>query len=303
MIYRQTNTHLRYKSYPISAHVDVFDPKDGGMRRRTVVEDGTSVFRFCSLHNHMAMELILVERGRIRAFTEQGMLCVEAGDILIFNPLEVHKITSWGDGEEVRYLVINFDLSVLRSKGGGVLEPILDDLETGKLRFDTLIGHNCREIDALAEHIRAALTAYIERAESPALYMHLLAQLLGVLSLLCEGGRLQDAAAQKLSRDTRFSQKVVRYVNAHYAESISTEQVAAHLHFNKSYFCRAFRQVFGQSFLEYLNEFRISLAKSLSVRDYGSLASIAEAVGYHNYTVFAKHFRQLTGEAPKDYYR
>lgn len=302
MIYRQSNTHLRYKSYPISAHIDVFDPENKGMCRRMVIEDGTSVFRFCSLHNHMAMEFILMERGRIRAFTEQGMLCVGEGDVLIFNPLEVHRITSWGDSADVRYLVINFDLSVLRSKGGGVLEPILDGLETGKLRFDTLIGHDCEESKALAEHIRAALTAYIEREESPALYMHLLAHLLGVLSLLCEGGRLQDAAGQKLSRDTRFSQKVVRYVNAHYAEPISTEQIAAHLHFNKSYFCRAFRQVFGQSFLEYLNEFRISLAKSMSVRDHGSLASIAEAVGYHNYTVFAKHFHRLTGEAPKDYY-
>ena len=303
MIYRQTNTHLKYKSYPISAHIDVFDPENDGMRRRTVVEDGTSVFRFCSLHNHMAMEFILVERGRLRAFTEQGMLCVGAGDVLIFNPLEVHRITSWGNGEDVRYQVINFDLSVLRSKGGGVLEPISDGLETGKLRFDTLIGHDCRESGALAVHIRAALSCYIEREESPASYMYLLAQLLSALSLLCESGRLKDAASQKLSRDTRFSQKVVRYVNAHYAEPISTEQIAAHLHFNKSYFCRTFRQVFGQSFLEYLNEFRISLAKSLSVRDYGSLASLAEAVGYHNYTVFAKHFRQLTGEAPKDFYK
>ena len=48
-----------------------------------------------------------------------------------------------------------------------------------------------------------------------------------------------------------------RYIEEHYQDEISLEQIAALYHFNASYFSTLFKQRFGISFSEYLSDIRI----------------------------------------------
>lgn len=46
-------------------------------------------------------------------------------------------------------------------------------------------------------------------------------------------------------------QLAVEYINAHYAEQLSLEQVAASVYLNPDYFSRAFKMETGQTFVNY----------------------------------------------------
>lgn len=302
MIYRQSNAHLKYEAYPLSAHTERYDPQDGSARKRFTDENGVSCFRFCALHNHLAMELILIEEGDLEVSTALGKITAGKGDVLVFNPFEVHACITKKTETPSQYAVVNFDLSMLRCRGSAVLDPMLDGLGNGDLRFVTHLPHNLDVAEAVGSHVREIMRQYGDRGDPPTAFLNIMQHLFGALSAFCAAGMLMRADEQTLSREVLFSQKVVRYVTEHYTEPLSTEQIARHLHFNKSYFCRMFRGVFGQSFGEYLNEFRISIARSLSAREFHNLSALSESVGYQNYTVFAKQFQKLTGHTPREYY-
>lgn len=52
--------------------------------------------------------------------------------------------------------------------------------------------------------------------------------------------------------------KVMSYVEEHYKENISLQDVSDFLGIGKEYFCRFFKKNMGISFLQYLNEVRLS---------------------------------------------
>ena len=55
--------------------------------------------------------------------------------------------------------------------------------------------------------------------------------------------------------------------------------------------------------MEYLSRYRITVAHSLSLDQYHSLGSLAEAVGFNTYNIFATYFKKYTGYTPKDYFK
>ena len=300
MIYKQSNT--QYVDYPLSSHTDRFDPNNEHQIQRLNAREDKSTYRFCSLHNHLAFEILLILQGRVNVQTGAGTFLAGCGEMFIFNPFEVHAVTTHGVDQTVSYRVINFDPSILLSKGSSTLDGLLNALEEGSLRFATHIPPTAPGAQELHAHVNRICDLYKDRDTSPACFLSLMAELFALLALLCNHQYLGKADKKNLSRTALFTQKVVRYVSEHYAEPISTEQIAAYLHFNKSYFCRMFKQAFGESFGEYLNGFRITVAKNLSVREYRSLAAIAEAVGYASYHVFSKNFRRVVGVSPSDYF-
>ena len=52
--------------------------------------------------------------------------------------------------------------------------------------------------------------------------------------------------------------KIISYVNEHYTEKLSLEEVANQVGFSREYFCRFFKKKMGVTFLEYQNEYRLS---------------------------------------------
>ena len=304
MIYQQNDRHLKYRQYPLSSHIDVFEPTKETKPTRLIVHNGVPCCRLCSLHNHRAVELILMLEGAVWAHTSEGDFEMCEGDIMAVNPFEVHQLVSKDITCKVRYLVINFDCSLLKSRGSTLLDEIADGLETSRYRIAQSIPANAPCADQLCQHMKRLYDIYIsETYDTPASTLAIYAEIFLLFSKLCDGGYFGESTKEGMSREVAFSQRVVQYVSEHYAEPLTTSAVSDYLHFNKSYFCRLFRQVFGESFQEYLNGFRISVAKSLPLSEYRTLSSIAEAVGYVNYTVFAKNFKELTGISPREYFR
>ena len=300
MIYKQSGT--QYVNYPLSAHTDRFDPTNERQLLRVQFHESGSLYRLCSLHNHLAFEILSIIEGEVQVQTDACTLEASAGDVLIFNPFEIHCVTTRNVEQRVIYHCVNFDPSLLCSRGSAVMDGVACDLAEGALRFPTRIGRTDALAPALRAHVERICTMYRKDDGSPTLYLSLMAELFAFLAALCQGGCLLCAEKRPLSKTALFSQKVVRFVSEHYTEPLSTEQIAAHLHFNKSYFCRLFRQTFGESFGDYLNEFRITVARNLSLHEYHTLSAIASAVGYASYPVFAKNFRRVLGVSPTEFF-
>lgn len=98
--------------------------------------------------------------------------------------------------------------------------------------------------------------------------------------------------------NNQFCREVFAFIQSYYAHEITSRHVADKLGYTQSYFCRLFKQQFGQSFRYYLMMYRISKAKQFFDEGCRSVTQTAEKVGFHNMSYFTQVFQQYTAACP-----
>ncbi|MBE6956703.1 MAG: AraC family transcriptional regulator [Ruminococcaceae bacterium] len=94
-----------------------------------------------------------------------------------------------------------------------------------------------------------------------------------------------------------------RYFAQHYNTPISIRDYAASQNVSISWFLRCFKQVTGQTPMQYILSLRITNAITLMRDTDWNLTQIATAVGYDNPLYFSRLFRKQKGMAPSTYRR
>lgn len=103
-------------------------------------------------------------------------------------------------------------------------------------------------------------------------------------------------------KTNRLTERVKEYVENYYDEDITLAEIADTLYVNKNYLSQLFKRVTGESFVNYLNNFRISKAKKLLREKKYMVYEVSEMVGYQNPTYFSQVFKAVTGCSPSEYY-
>ncbi len=96
---------------------------------------------------------------------------------------------------------------------------------------------------------------------------------------------------------------LIRYLNAHYTENITSEQIAERFEMNFDYLNRVFSSVTGNTIFYYINLLRISNAKQLITTTNLTFAEVAYLVGIEDRYYFTRLFKRYAGMTPTDYYR
>ena len=95
--------------------------------------------------------------------------------------------------------------------------------------------------------------------------------------------------------------EIQRYIYNHYSEPLTLNALSQIYNFSPIYMGRLFKQEVGISFNEYLNNYRIEVAKGLIENDNHMSYEISEMVGYKDINYFYKCFKRITGLTPKEY--
>lgn len=130
--------------------------------------------------------------------------------------------------------------------------------------------------------------------ESAAAYLSALLYALGET----ERAQKQQFRYVDTSSCTELTQRVVQYLEEHYAEDLSLDQLSAALDYNKSYLCVAFKKDTHLTILDCLNTIRIRRAAELLVYSEHSLAQVAEMCGFTSASNFNRVFLKYVGITP-----
>lgn len=90
----------------------------------------------------------------------------------------------------------------------------------------------------------------------------------------------------------------IRYVEQHFQENISLQDAAAYLGISREYFCRIFKKNMGISFLQYLNEVRLSKVYNDLQSTSFPISTIMERNGFTNQKLFNQSFKKMYGCTP-----
>jgi len=105
---------------------------------------------------------------------------------------------------------------------------------------------------------------------------------------------------ENLKQDSRV-EKMVRYINEHYAEDITRDTIASHVYLTANYVSKIFKSEKGCYLKDYINEVRINKAKELFKTTQMNVSEVAMAVGIDNFSYFSTLFRKAIGISPSSY--
>ena len=102
--------------------------------------------------------------------------------------------------------------------------------------------------------------------------------------------------------DSTFG-RVARYIDQHYAEDCSIEQLGHLFYLSPYHLSHMFRQKTGYSLKQYVLRRRIGEAQMRLVNSLDSVQTIAEAVGFEDASYFSRIFSKYIGLTPTEYRR
>lgn len=97
--------------------------------------------------------------------------------------------------------------------------------------------------------------------------------------------------------------RLLEYIQDHYADPITLTGVARQFHFNASYLSSYFASYNGEGFSEYLNKIRLEKAMELLLTTELTISEISASVGYSDQSYFTKVFKKQTGISPSQFRR
>lgn len=98
-----------------------------------------------------------------------------------------------------------------------------------------------------------------------------------------------------------YIRKAIAHIELNYANNITVNNLARTLAIDRSYLYRVFKEATGMSPKEYLNTYRLNVARSLLEETDYSIAEIALSAGFFSFSAFYRSFVQKYGKSPREY--
>ncbi|MGG1878847.1 AraC family transcriptional regulator [Paenibacillus cisolokensis] len=120
--------------------------------------------------------------------------------------------------------------------------------------------------------------------------------------------RLLYTLIAESSPDTRHDKRqalkrVKEYMNEHYDQDLSMDQLAELADLSPKYFVEVFKKTYGYSAMDYLGQVRMKKAKQLMLGSDSLLKEVAHSVGYKDEFYFSRKFKKAFGLSPSEYMR
>lgn len=96
-------------------------------------------------------------------------------------------------------------------------------------------------------------------------------------------------------------QKTLDYMEEHYEEALTVEQLSTIAHLSRFYYQRLFYRLTGYTVSEYLRSVRLKMAAGLLKADNGKIMDIAMQCGFSSHSTLTRAFRQCYGMSPAEY--
>ncbi len=251
-------------------------------------------------HWHEEWEAVRVARGQARVAAGEEKRTLNPGQACFINAGVVHAV--WGvPGTGCRLHSIVFHPRLV---GGGLDSVFWQDyvaplLESPAQRSVWLTGDALWQRKA-ADAIEAAWQAGVD--ETPG-YVFAVREELSrlVLALLAGGPEPQRRPSEKTVRDGARIKAMLQYVQARYAEPLTTAAIAQSALISESECLRCFRHTIGMPPLQYVRQLRLQQAARLLAGTEKKIGDIGAQCGFADTSYFTKTFREWKGCTPGEY--
>lgn len=247
-------------------------------------------------HRHDFIEIGIILDGKGEFSVDDKVFPVRKGDLLLFNPGMLHQSRRINEKEPATEFYAGFSNIHFRNME---YNQILFPHRTFLLRpKEKTFLH----LNRLAESMMAE-----SRSTQPGRYFMLKSYLTQMILLLYrEQAEQQNSTASGFIFESTGKkyvvEKIVDYLEDHYTEKISLDQIAQNMYLSPFYISRIFKSEVGDTPINYLINLRMEKARQLlREKPNCSVQEIALQVGYDDAYHFSKLFKKHYGNSPSQY--
>jgi AraC-like DNA-binding protein len=248
-------------------------------------------------HWHSELECIIVLEGEMHYFVNERVYRLACGTGIIVNANRLHFGYAVNDGD-CMYLVLLLHPSLLG--GNAYLEshyinPLLYDADSDAILLSEDVAWQRQALFLIN-------TLFQLSQEQPDYYefqIHI--QFASLWLLLYENTIAKNGSHQRSSLSNSYLKNMIRYIQKHYAEKISLNDIASAGMMSRSKCCDLFKQTLHQTPFEYVLHYRIQKSLSLLADDDLSITAIAAACGFSGASYYTEVFRKIIGIPPSAY--
>ena len=257
-------------------------------------------------HWHPAIEVLLAAKGKLVLVTDNKETCLEEGQGIFINQNVMHSVQPVDVEADCSLYSTMFDPAFLFGYGnttitGKYLSPVLNSSSLKTLFLDSRDAVSGKLLD----NIHSVISVNTDREYGYELITKsLLCQFWVHLLELLIPHTAPGGQPHSLSLDEIRVKDAILYIESHYSEQITLEQIASSVHISKSECCRCFKRVLQFTPIEYLMRYRILKAATM-IQDndpaYRNISDLAFNVGFNNVSYFNKVFKQYVKSTPSEY--
>ena len=245
-------------------------------------------------HWQETTEILWIQTGELNLKIQEKNDIAKAGDIIYINPGELHGMQP--QTPDCTYLAFIFPLSWLQfAQLDEAGERFIVPLTEGNARVITRLPST---IAMQAYHILQEI--YDNYCQSDGNWLLIKANLLRFYACLYQND-LVTYGAQKDSAQMRLLLEIARYIQTHYQEKLSLQELGQVFHMSPKYFSVFFQKHFTRNFTEYLTAIRIERAKIMLVESDADIELISQQTGFTSSSYFIRMFRETLGLTPGQY--
>ena len=224
-------------------------------KRQTMIEPDYEVYRYRStymneveLHHHDFYEIYLLLRGRVEYIVENQLYRVRPGDWMLCSPLELHQARIATDADAYERIVL------------WIARPFLENLSTPRTSltrcFDTTVpGHTnlLRLPGATGAPLRTTVDRLCALKANKDYGSDLLAQSALVELLVGLNRAAADRGdARPIGTSDQVVDAVLHYINEHYSETLTLDQLSEKFFISKYHLLRKFDAQVGTTVHRYI---------------------------------------------------
>ena len=235
-------------------------------------------------HFHECYVIGFVEGGKRHLWCKNQECDVSAGDLILFNPRDNHCCAPV-DGQLLDYRAVNIQPEIMEKSVKEITGRSFRPYFTQNVVFRSDITRSVAALyDAILRH-----ASKLEKEES---LFFLLEQLLQEYA--------EPFSEETISQPNPQIQSLCTYMEEHFSDNLSLDELTAMTTFGKSYLLRSFTKQIGVSPYRYLQTIRLDKAKHFLEQGIAPVDAAAMA-GFSDQSHFTNFFKDFIGLTPRQY--
>lgn len=236
-------------------------------------------------HYHQVYQILYVLEGSGKVSLNKETFDISQDNVVITVPYSKHSIIS---ETKLTVLVLEFE------------EAVLDVTVRNSLLHHFFNSPNLLTLHLFdAGEVRQLLRKMLYE-QSNGSVINKLAMKIFLSELLLIFARAQKDT-QLLDANNLRAERLRNYIDTHYFEMMSSDDIAAKLGMSVRHINNIFKEQYSVTPLQYLTEVRVELAKKMLIETDKAIVSICFEVGFESLSTFYRTFKNATRISPNKY--
>jgi len=243
-------------------------------------------------HGHSDIEMGIVLKGEVTLFIDNEVYELKQGDIYYTNRYQIHALSTRTDFSMI--LVMQVSRKFYKN-----MDPTLEFL----FMQENVIRNQAARM-RLADKFFELADTYFGESELYALHSaRLLIEITEMMADNVPHTVKSEQESQSARANSRRINRMTEYIEEHYAEKLTLDDIAALDHISPYHASHFFKEMAGMSFQDYLNQVRFEHAIQLIHSSDLKLIDICMETGFSSTRYLNQMFEKNYGCSAKDFIR